>query len=182
LVALAIAVVAGGVAIAVPGGQLKSPGTGNAITLAVNPARATALLAKLAAPAGFERGPCSPIPSYGDSVCFRRSRSVVLDRKLMAALVASFGAKLDTQLDHALGRNASTPSACVPSRQYQISHAATPRLTLIACNVLAKRGSQHLNISATSLVLADAKSIVATTRDAPHTPGGSEIMVTDDGS
>jgi hypothetical protein len=144
----------------------------------ISPAAAAALLANLATPAGFTRGPCSQFPGYGYTVCFRRARSVVLTPAFMAALVADLHVKL---LGRSHGISWPTPSSCQPQHKYSIQHATTPRLNLIACNLAATVGAQQLNVAATSFVIADAKAMTSTTRGSPPVPGGSQIAVTDYG-
>jgi hypothetical protein len=112
----------------------------------------------------------------------RRARSIVLKPSVMAGLVASFGVKLDVQFDRAVGRNAAKPSACHPERLPAIQQVTVPTPVLTLCSIATKLESQHLDITASSVVLADAKSMVSTTRNAPHTAGGSQITVTDVGT
>jgi hypothetical protein len=167
--------------VAVAASRTSAPTEPNGVVVPVNSARLTAVLAKLAPPTGFRRGRCIPA-SQGDTVCFRRPRSIVLSSSVMGGFVASFGAKLDAQIDRSFAQtapqNAPTPANCHPKHGYEIQRTATPTLRLIACNVVVLRDSQELNIVVTSLVLADSRSIRSSNRAAFGVPSGTEIAVT----
>jgi hypothetical protein len=181
-VALIVAAGAALALLAVSLGWFSSPAESTNSSFPFESAEVTATLAKLSAPPGFHRGACVQLPGNVDTACFRRARSIVLNPAVMAAFVASFGAKLDVQVDRELGQNAAKPSSCHPLRRYAIQHDTVPRPTFLGCNVLVKLGSQHMDVMVTSVVLADATSMVSTTKSAFRTPGGSQITVTDVGS
>lgn len=142
-------------------------------------AAVTALLAGLPTPTGFTRHACTQVVGNIDTTCFWRPRSVVPTPALMAALIERFGAKPDLTTSWIIG---GTPSQCHPAETLAIQDARAPRLALGECHVVAKLGNQHLTIWLTSLVLADATSMVGTSRSTPTFPGGSTVSVSDVGS
>jgi hypothetical protein len=140
-------------------------------------------LAALRAPTGFLRGSCTLVlPSTPSTACFLRRRSIVPDPAVMSAIVAGFGAKLDSSLDRKLGRNAATPSICHPERVASIRAVTRPLLVPVFCIVAAAIGSQHLTIALHSVVVDDHGRLASSSRSRPHVGGGSQITVTDFGT
>lgn len=142
-------------------------------------AAVTALLAKLPTPTGFARHACIQLPGDVDTTCFWRAHSVVPTPARMAGLMEAFGAKRDLRISRIMG---GTPAQCHPAQILAVQDARTPRLALVECHVVAKLGNQNLTIWLTSLVLADATSMVGTSRSTPTLAGGSTISVSDAGS
>jgi hypothetical protein len=122
-------------------------------------------LSRLRAPAGFRSGAsCSQRVGGEASICFTRTRTVVLDDQTMTELVRETGAYLERN-----SLSCSTPRS-----------SARPRVRLIACTATATLGGERLVLTAQSLAVVRRK-METPTGQSVVVPADSEIVVTDVG-
>ena len=137
----------------------RMPSSSGAVlpTFPFRSAQVSAVLERLATPAGFTRGSCGQVPGNVDTACFRRSRPIALDRTLMNRLASTFGATLD-----------------LPTHGCEHPHSyAAAGSVLAACDERATLDSQHLLVLVTTSGAGPAPQ---------GEPAGAQVTVTDYGS
>jgi hypothetical protein len=134
-------------------------------TYSTSPGAAAEILSGMVAPIGFGADKSCGQDGGVLSICFTRSRSVVLDDLRMTRMIGESGARVEPKTVEC----SST------------SGADKPRLRLVACSARATLGGDHLVLTARSLVIAQGAKESPTARSAPGVRSGAEIVVTDVG-
>jgi hypothetical protein len=142
----------------------------------LSPAEAATVRAELKPPHGFEPSDeCRQHAAGQTIVCFRKPRSVAISQAVTATLIRESGATV-----YQWEQIPPLELTCGVARLMRLRRRRDPtelRLVPMDCEAGATLGQTRLLFSADSLVLADAKSVVGSTRGIRLQRGGTLLEV-----